>query len=60
MREKKRWEIWMGSFLLLAVLLLSTIGIKKTVQDVMTQSEKEKVVVIDAGHAGGEVRHIGV
>ena len=52
MGERKRWEIWMGSFLLLAVLLLSTMGIKKTVHEVMTQGAEEKVIVLDAGHGG--------
>ena len=54
MREKKKWE--MGIVLLLAVALLSTMGLRKTVQTVMMQKEDKKVVVIDAGHGGGEMR----
>ena len=56
MREKKKWEMWMGIVLLLAVALLSTMGLRKTVQTVMMQKEDKKVVVIDAGHGGGEMR----
>lgn len=59
MREKKKWEMWMGMVLLLAVAILSTMGLKKTVQTVMMQKEEKKVVVIDAGHGGGEMRQKG-
>ncbi|MDO4453689.1 MAG: hypothetical protein Q4B90_04270 [Eubacteriales bacterium] len=59
MREKKKWEMWMGMVLLLAVAILSTMGLKKTVQTVMMQKEEKKVVVIDAGHGGGRMRQKG-
>ncbi len=56
MREKKKWELWMGIVFLMAVVMLSTIGMKKTVQNVMMQQEEKKVIVIDAGHGGGHLR----
>ncbi|MCI7812078.1 MAG: hypothetical protein MR543_00095 [Robinsoniella sp.] len=56
MGEPKKWEIWMGSFLLLAVLLLSTLGVKKTIREVMTQGSEQKVVVLDPGHGAGKMR----
>ena len=56
MKERKRWEFWMGSFLLVAVLILSTMGVKKTVEDAMAQDEEKNVIVLDAGHGGGKKR----
>ncbi len=56
MKDKKKWEVWMGTFLLIAVLLLSTMGIKKTVQDTMAQKEEQKIVVLDAGHGAYPLR----
>lgn len=56
MREKKKWGLWMGIVFLMGVVILSTIGMKKTVQNVMVQQGEKKVIVIDAGHGGGYLR----
>lgn len=56
MREKKKWELWMGIVFLMGVVILSTIGMKKTVQNVIVQQGEKKVIVIDAGHGGGYLR----
>ena len=60
MKEKKKWEVWMGCFLLTAVLLLSTAGVKKTVENAMTQKDGRKTVAVDAGHGGADPGKIGV
>ncbi len=50
----------MGCFLLTAVLLLSTAGVKKTVENAMTQKDGRKTVAVDAGHGGADPGKIGV